>query len=373
MLQNKKITSIAIISLFILSAFTTVPLSFALPYISVYPSSVRPGDTVRVSGYYFPAYKNVDIYIDFQDDYHKLGRVVTRSDGSFTFTFTMQSSKPGTHTIIAVNPPATYTAVLTLQYTNPLDQRLIDLINGLATGVGDIEDKIDDIEAKLDDIVIPKLDTILSRIGVFPTANYGSLASFVEDMRTKLIDIKTEIGTWPTTHFTDMSIFADWLFGELISDIAATGHLGWTDLASALDDIKDEIITIDGIVDNIWGKVDDLDSWFGTGGTYSKTAQIIVGEGLETLTTDAIVEEFSLPGGKPFKVTITITAYFVGPDEEVTFNYSGAKESKTVASGLDGEATFEVCTDWWEIYATCFGPLGFDGQIEYTYVIEYQP
>lgn len=54
----------------------------------------------------------------------------------------------------------------------------------------DIEDKIDTADALI--------DAIIADIGVFPSANYATLAAYVEDIRTRLIAIVADTGaiTW---------------------------------------------------------------------------------------------------------------------------------------------------------------------------------
>ncbi|MCP8312661.1 MAG: hypothetical protein L6M37_06920, partial [Candidatus Methylarchaceae archaeon HK02M1] len=68
-MSSNRNLSIAVISILILSAFTTVQLSLAEvtpapPFITVNPSSVRPGQTVKVEGWNFPEGKTLDIYCD---------------------------------------------------------------------------------------------------------------------------------------------------------------------------------------------------------------------------------------------------------------------------------------------------------------------
>ncbi|MCP8306321.1 MAG: hypothetical protein H3Z49_04350 [archaeon] len=151
--------------------------------------------------------------------------------GRFYFSFVMQEGYPGICTIIAVNPPETYTADIELRYTNPLDQRLVDIINGLSAGVGDIGGTLDDIWSAVD-------------------------------------TMEADLLSWMTTNLKTNI--------DKIWSLTGNTH-GWSNLASALDDIKGEI-------NDIWGKVDDLDSWFGSGGKYSKTEQIVAGKGSTTFT-----------------------------------------------------------------------------------------
>ncbi|MCP8318691.1 MAG: hypothetical protein L6N95_02540, partial [Candidatus Methylarchaceae archaeon HK01B] len=379
--SNRKL-SITIISILILSAFTTAtaPITSAIgdPYITVYPSSVKPGQTVYVRGYNFERGETVEIYCDIIDEYHHLGSADVNWYGRFYFSFVMQESYPGTCNIIAVtNPDGTYSEDIELSYTNPLDQRLVDLIGSQSI----------DIEAKL--------DTILERIGTPGSAPLDTV-------------------------FNALSAIYD----ELTTDIANTGRTGWTDLASALDDIKGEIVTIDGIVDSIWGAVDtmeaDLESWmttnlktnidniwgkvdteidaimaktdtinwadinnignwlngwFGSGGKYSSTEQIYVRTDAEIfwegISWHDICHGDSSPlNGKPAKMTITIrTNKLNQPDEwlEIYWEESAVWALEGVAHGRDMHRTFEFCFHG-DVSLKGSTTDGFEAW--YTYVVE---
>ena len=137
MLSNKKL-SIVTISIIIFSAFATVPLLLALqpgpgfdePKITVNPSSVNPGQMVTIMGSNFNPLSMIKIQLYTADIYDHLGSVVANSEGRFSFSFRMQDGYPGNHTVYAdgggIENDAI--AVIELQYTNPIDQRLVDLI-----------------------------------------------------------------------------------------------------------------------------------------------------------------------------------------------------------------------------------------------------
>ncbi|MCP8312342.1 MAG: hypothetical protein L6M37_05270, partial [Candidatus Methylarchaceae archaeon HK02M1] len=178
-MSSKRNLSIGIISILILSAFTTatVPMTSAIsdPYIIVYPSSVSPGQTVYVRGYHFEPGNTVDIYCDVVDEYHHLGSAHVNWYGRFYFSFKMEEGYPGTCTIIAVNPPDAYTAEIELSYTNPLDQRLVDLIGSQSI---DIEAKLDTILERIGTPGSAPLDTVFNAL----SAIYGAVDTMEADL-----------------------------------------------------------------------------------------------------------------------------------------------------------------------------------------------
>ncbi|MCP8318682.1 MAG: hypothetical protein L6N95_02485 [Candidatus Methylarchaceae archaeon HK01B] len=270
-MSSKRNLSIGIISILILSAFTTatVPMTSAIsdPYIIVYPSSVSPGQTVYVRGYHFEPGNIVDIYYDVVDEYHHLGSEVVNWYGRFYFSFEMEEGYPGTCTIIAVNPPDTYTEDIELSYTNPLDQRLVDLIGSLSI-----------VEAKIDDI---------------------------------------------------------------------------------------------------WGKVDELDSWFGTDGKYNNTTQIIAGSDKVTFPDQLYFHSIiDLPSDKTAKITITILTWNIDSGEFLDFDYFMASvfTGETIADGTNiyPPKTYEFC---FKYNLSLYGQAnaGSNFTVSYCYIVEYQP
>jgi len=92
--------------------------------------------------------------------------------------------------------------------------------------IDDIEDKLDNStfgleEIKNEIIIIDGLvDDIIADIGVFPTANYADLAAFVEDVRTRIINIQTDID--------NTEILLKFPSAESFNDIAAIGPTNTT-------------------------------------------------------------------------------------------------------------------------------------------------
>ena len=247
---SKKNVSIAMISLMILPFFIAVPFSTALgsTYIAVNPSVVRSGDDVYVKGYNFNSYQVVDVYWNTTDDYNYLGSAQADAWGRFSFKFLMQETYPGVYNIIVITNPDVYTAKIEVIATSPLDQRLIDLINALSLGVGDINDTLNDIYTE-----VTNMEAKLDEGGSFYTfvdgwfnAIQGNISNGFADILGNITDVKQIV----TQN------------GAILDDIwSLTDNVhGWANLTEALDDVKDEIITIDGIVDDINYTVGGIES-----------------------------------------------------------------------------------------------------------------
>ncbi len=374
-MSSNRNLSITIISILILSAFTTatVPMTSAIsdPYIIVYPSSVSPGQTVYVRGYNFESGETVEIYCDVVDEYHHLGSATVNWFGRFYFSFVMQESYPGICNIIAVtNPDGTYSEDIELSYTNPLDQRLVNLIGSQSI----------DIEAKL--------DTILERIGTPGSAPLDTVFNALSAIYGAVDTMEADLESWMTTNLKT-NIDNIWTLTD-------NTH-GWGNLANALDDIKSEIITIDDTVDNIWGKVDTeigaikaktdtinwadinnignwLNGWFGTYGKYRNTEQIRANSGNLDFYDELLYRCIFAVYGTA-KVTITIHTEGIGLGEYFGFRYKVGTVwlEKTIAFNADiWLQTYEFClTEELDLYGLANQGTRFT--VEYSYVVEYQP
>ena len=104
------------------------------------------------------------------------------------------------------------------------------------------------------------IDGIIADIGTFPTANYADLAAYVEDVRTRLVDIVTDtgaivwgditgiindIGVFPTANYATVAAFSEDVRTRLIAIVGDTNEVqlsladgGFTNL------LIDSIITI---------------------------------------------------------------------------------------------------------------------------------
>lgn len=102
---------------------------------------------------------------------------------------------------------------------------------------------------------------IINDIGVFPTANYATLAAYVENVRTRLIDIETDtgaivwgdvtgivadIGVFPTANYATLAAYVEDIRTRLIAIVGDTNELqtDWAD-GGRLD------LLIDGIIADI--------------------------------------------------------------------------------------------------------------------------
>ena len=92
---------------------------YALPSITLSPTSGTPGSTVTVTGSSFSPNSSIDILFDGE----KMRTVIVSSSGSFTTTFTIPTSKaPGDYNVIATDyagntAPATFTVTTLAEIT----------------------------------------------------------------------------------------------------------------------------------------------------------------------------------------------------------------------------------------------------------------
>lgn len=145
--KSKKITSTAVISLFVFSLFfVTVALALADPALALNPTGGAPGTIVAITGSGF-ASGTYRVYFDKDDDErYDLGEpyksVTVGAPGTFTTTLAVPSVPSGTYDVRAdvypYAPPAIASAPFTVKTI--LDELL------------DIESEISAIEAKLDDV-----------------------------------------------------------------------------------------------------------------------------------------------------------------------------------------------------------------------------
>jgi len=337
-LKSKKIVSIAIISLFILSMFfSSAPLAFAVAILNLGGvNDGPPGTIVPISGSGF-ASGSYMVYFDTNNnggwslsEPYKI--VSVGASGTLSTTLTVPSASPGLYHIRADVFPYTSPDIarapfaVTIAGIEPAEDILeaiedkLDLIGNshgwtsLAEALDDIKNEIEagisvdltpvlnaiaDVEGKLwsnEDSLKNETkaieDTLKSGGSFYTFVNNwfndieGKLWSNDDSLKNETIAIQADIGTWPSGHFTDMDNFADWLFGELVTDITNTGNTGWTDLASALDNIKDAIGTASpSTPTTVMGKLEDIKSeltgWFSDGGTI----EVLVDE-VESLLKD---------------------------------------------------------------------------------------
>jgi len=147
-MKRKILLLAAPVILISLMLFSTLLAVFSVPRppgpsLAVSPSQVTPGQKVQVRGTNFPR-GPVSIYLDNEDPYHYLGSVsAPDSSGVISLDFTMPPSYPGTHTVLAIVPKAAgASAEFTLVYTDPLDERLIDLWKDLESKLWSDRDSV---------------------------------------------------------------------------------------------------------------------------------------------------------------------------------------------------------------------------------------
>jgi hypothetical protein len=207
--SKKLLISTVAISLFMLSMFLMpITLASGSPYITVGPSPAVPGSAYGeiVNGYNFPAGATVNIYMDAVDGYHLLGSVVTRPDGSFTFSFVMQSNYPGSHTIIAVGeyaPYPHYTASFTLRYTNPLDQRLIDLVS---SATSTLENDITNAKKALENDITSAQNTLAGDISTATSILAGDIASATSILAGDINSAQSNLESWMTSNIQNHAL-----------------------------------------------------------------------------------------------------------------------------------------------------------------------
>jgi hypothetical protein len=118
------------------------------------------------------------------DSIHLLGNTTIPSyANSFSFFFTMQPSYAGTHKIIAYGqyaPHPEYSATFTLTSTNPLDQRLVDVINN------GINNGINKIYTYLTGTITTDLNTISSGVSAIYTYLTGTIKPELNQINTTL-------------------------------------------------------------------------------------------------------------------------------------------------------------------------------------------
>jgi len=171
---------------------------------------------------------------------------------------------------IGVFPSANYATLAA--YVEDIRARLIVILadtNEIQVSLADggfTDLLIDAIKAKTDTIVwgdITTIDTlidgIVADIGVFPSANYATLAAYVEDIRTRLIGIIADIGVFPSANYATLAAYVEDIRARLIVILADTNEVqasladgGFTDLL--IDAIKAKTDTI------VWGDITTLDT-----------------------------------------------------------------------------------------------------------------
>ncbi|MCP8316490.1 MAG: Ig-like domain-containing protein [archaeon] len=299
----RKAISIAIISLFILSVFASVQLALAVPTLTLNPTSGPSGTVVTVTGSGFTA-GSYRVYFDTNGNSAwnsgEPYKTVFAVAGTFSTTLTVPSVASGLYYIRAdvwpYTSPATASAPFTVIPPYTPEVTNVDVTASPTTVYADGVDASTITATVKDQYGIPMqgvtvdftttfgtlssssaVTNAFGKASVTITSEYIGIATVtatadsisdsvdvefigvggIGDILLKLLDIKTEVEDVRSKLITIDNV-VDSILDELTTDIATAGATwGWTDLASALADIKSE-----------------LEGWFGTGGTYSETTQI---------------------------------------------------------------------------------------------------
>lgn len=118
------------------------------------------------------------------------------------------------------------------------------LDNFTALRIGYLDELDFDLQGYLD-ALDALLDGIIADIGVFPTANYATIAAYVEDIRTRLTTMQTDVDDIPTNaeaealieNATDVATTHDIQIGDGVGevDIVEIAKAGIYDLAITMD------------------------------------------------------------------------------------------------------------------------------------------
>jgi tetrahydromethanopterin S-methyltransferase subunit F len=117
-----------------------------------------------------------------------------------------------------------------------------DKLDSSTFGLEEIKNEIIVIDGLVDDIIADivtidgVVDGIAADIGVFPTANYATLAAYVEDIRTRLTTILADIIT--------IAGYLDTEIQSIIDDIGVFPTANYATLAAYVEDIRTRLIAI---------------------------------------------------------------------------------------------------------------------------------
>jgi|GEM_PF-5673724 len=242
----KKTCSIALIALFILSAFATVPLVLAQPSLTLNPTSGPLGTIVTITGNGFTSGTYYRVYFDTNNneryDYGEPYRTV--SGPAFTTTLTIPSVPSGTYYIRADAYPYYPPAIASAPF----------IVRTVWEKLLDIQDEISDIQAKLEsggsfytfvNNWFETIETTISdSVATITNAISGAVTTLQEDISSAVSSIKSAISTSEGVITTAISNAQS----AIISEINAN-ELKIDAVKSVVDSIKTEVTAIEGKLD----------------------------------------------------------------------------------------------------------------------------
>ena len=156
----------------------------------------------------------------------------------------------------------------------------------LAAFVEAVRTRLIDIETDTGVITWGDITGLVNDMGVFPTANYATLAAYVENIRTRLIDIETDtsaivwgditdintlidaiiadIGVFPTANYATLAAYVEDVRTRLLAIVADTGAITWGDITGLVNDMgvfpTANYATLAAYVENIRTRLIDIET-----------------------------------------------------------------------------------------------------------------